>query len=266
MPCNFDEKLLHLFVDNELDSGEKERVAGHIENCPDCSMRLRIISATKNTLRIASQTQSAPLSLKARIQANLNNEQTVNSLRLSFADRFRLIFGGFRPAQATVIGAILILVISLVFIPGKSPASNLADTLTMEYIRHHGLIDDTGIESNKSQEVADFLLRQVGQPLDFPECIDSDLCVAGGCLEKFANLPIAHIIYKGGKTCCSLFVVPLTDSSAVLPNILTANADTFQVGQCNRSNYICWHRDRQLFILVGCCPQDKLLNLARASI
>jgi anti-sigma factor RsiW len=266
MPCNFDEKLLHLFVDEELGQTQKALTLRHIEGCEHCLARVRKLEAIRNSVRLACQSHNAPLSLKAKIQQNLDNEQMIKQLKLSLTDRIRLFLGELKPVQAAAAGVILILIISFIFIPGKSPVSNLAEALALEHIKHGGLIDETGIESSKGSEIADFLAGQVGHQINVSDCLDSDLCVSGGCLEKFGGQSIAHIIYKNHTIHCSLFIIDASDSSGVLSNILVANDDTFQIGQSQKAQYVCWKNDGKIFILVGRCTSERLLGLARNSI
>jgi anti-sigma factor RsiW len=266
MSCTFDEKLLYLFIDNELPPDQRTRVIKHIEQCHDCTIRIRTLTAFKNSVLLTCQIQTAPPSLKARIQESLDSQQSAQSLSLSFAEKIRMLFSGFRPMQAAVAGIIVLIMISFIFIPGNSPANHLADTLALEHLKHRGVIDESGIQSTKGAEIAEFLGQQVGQKLDIPDCMDSDLCVNGGFLENINLVPVAHIIYKNGKINCSLFVITLTDSSSASSNMLLIKEDTFQVGHSNQANYVCWREAAKLFILVGSCPQEKLMNLAKTSI
>jgi len=65
--CDWREKI-GLYVDGELEPGEEQAVASHLQSCADCSLAVQEQQALKKAVRIAGKRFSAPPELYASVQ------------------------------------------------------------------------------------------------------------------------------------------------------------------------------------------------------
>jgi mycothiol system anti-sigma-R factor len=69
--CELSMTRLHAYLDGELDAAGAAEFERHLEACPDCEIRLNTESQLHSALQQAGLYESAPASLRARIQARL---------------------------------------------------------------------------------------------------------------------------------------------------------------------------------------------------
>src|SRR5262249_14695418 len=81
MKCEDAALLLHAFADGELDPGRSRELESHIVACADCAARLRDIQAMQRAFARPELRETAPASLRARLDQALPAARPVPTRR-----------------------------------------------------------------------------------------------------------------------------------------------------------------------------------------
>lgn len=266
MTCRFDEKILHLYIDNELGAETKARVSEHLRFCDECLARVKAIENFKNKLSEVCSTIKTPQHLRSRVLEKLDQEQPSGEIKLRLLDNIKLIFQNVKPAQAVVPGLVFAFILLLVFIPNRDGLNSIAGILAKQHLHRHSLEIEDELQTNISSEISSFLVNYLGQRVDIPGSLGKDICLKGCCLFQVKDMQVAHVYYTSELIDCSLFIV---DSSIIgngRVDHLIASGVRFGYGSSKDVNYICWQKASKTYILASCCPHDKLINLAMTAI
>src|ERR1700681_4050313 len=110
MNCAECEILLHALIDGELDAGHARDIETHVKSCAACAEKLKSFRAMRDAIAEAALKETAPASLRARIEAALPQPSTQPSAQIIAPRKFnqpsrRTFFGGF--AVGSVVSAAL---------------------------------------------------------------------------------------------------------------------------------------------------------------
>jgi anti-sigma factor (TIGR02949 family) len=106
MNCADTEIMLHALIDGELDAGHARDVEAHVAACPGCAEKLAAFRAMRSAMASADLKETAPASLRARIEAALPQPSARIITPRQFArPSRRSFFGGF--AAGTALSAAL---------------------------------------------------------------------------------------------------------------------------------------------------------------
>jgi anti-sigma factor RsiW len=83
MTCDEARILLHALLDNELDAGHAREVEAHIASCRACAAEFSAQRDMQRVLADADLRYTAPVSLRARIEASLPQPQRQQPSRRS---------------------------------------------------------------------------------------------------------------------------------------------------------------------------------------
>lgn len=72
MSCDFTHTALHGYLDGELDASGSAEFERHLEGCRDCSKALEVEESLRSALLRSSLCESAPISLRKKIRAELD--------------------------------------------------------------------------------------------------------------------------------------------------------------------------------------------------
>jgi len=266
MICKFDDKILHLYVDGELDDEKKIRLTEHLRFCDDCSARVREIESLKNVLSKACLTVRAPLYLRSKVIEKIGREQSFKEIKFTFLDNIRLFFQDMKPAQAIIPGFIFAIVLLLVFVPNRSGLSTMAGILAQQHLHHNRPGIEAELQTDISSEVNVFLSGCLGQTVNIPGCLGKDVYLKGCCLFKVQDMNVAQVGYGNGSTKCSRFIIDSPILEDCRANYLVASGVKFRYGSIENVNYICWQEGSNTFVIISCCPHYKLINMAISTI
>jgi anti-sigma factor RsiW len=268
MDCNFDEKLLHQYIDDELEAGQKAAIESHLGLCAICQNRIAELKGLKDILATACLEQKAPLVLRYRILDSLEQESIARDKKPGIFERLRNFNFLFRPARIAVPALAGLVIVALVWLNW----SYRQPRITIELVTNEHLADAGMITANKNgkEEIAAIiktLINNSNQSLDIPDCLAPGTNIANGHLTQIGDANAAHILYANDSTHCSLFIFPTGVLTTRDPqHVLISSGTEYQCGRNNGLNYVLWGKNGRTYIITSCCSHEKLLNMARSAI
>ena len=155
MKCQKVQRQLSAYVDNELDSVEKENIDNHIHTCPHCKQALVLLNDTWDLLNIIDKPRAAPF-LYTRIMARIGEQETRKKLRI--IDRVLL------PITVVAVVVLGILVGGMVSRKGELKNSDLivrVESVSSVYLNN--------VESDSNASIGDAYLDLAYQELSGEE-------------------------------------------------------------------------------------------------
>ncbi len=266
MNCKFDEKILHLYLDNELGPNAEARVIEHLKYCADCQAKLQSLQVLRNELSGACLAIKAPPQLQERIMERLEPAANSKTVELSFLENIRLAFMKLRLSQALASGLIFAVILFLVFVPGGKSLNSIAGNLAKEHLEWQNNHKEYSIRSNESSEINAYLNKHLGFETDVPEFLGGDYQLKGAYLIKLMGKPAAFVCYATDDKTCSFFIVDKSVLESSRTKIFVASGVEFEFGSTHDLNLIGWQKGDLAYILCSCCPHEKLVNMAVSSI
>jgi mycothiol system anti-sigma-R factor len=128
------------YLDNQLSGRELEAFVAHLETCKECTLQLEAEQALSRLLRDSSPLYPAPLALRARVSAVLNQTPA----RSPISQRLRRVWRGlaqWTPTWSLTVPALLMIVAALIFIPGVTRQVSAASYVSAAAAAHRGYLD-----------------------------------------------------------------------------------------------------------------------------
>ena len=243
--CESNGRLLHGYLDGELDAVRAVEFEEHLKICPDCAEELREQQNLRQSLRSANLYERAPERLRSRIRADLAEGRSEQAQRKLIAMPRRAVFSWLAATAAIVVA----LFVGAKVVP-KIVRQHQRDLLAQEMVASHirslqpGHLFD--VQSTDQHTVKPWFDGK----LDFaPPVVDlgpAGFPLIGGRLDYADGRPVAALVYGRQKHLINVFVWPAESSPAELPAIQTIQG----------YNLVFWWRDGMNF----CAASD--LNIA----
>jgi anti-sigma factor (TIGR02949 family) len=245
--CESNGRLLHGYLDGELDAVRAVEFEEHLKACPECAGELREQQNLRQSLRSANLYERAPESLRSRIRAEFAGDQTQNVQRKPIPMPRRAIFNWLAAAAVIAVA---------IFVGGKVVPEVVRqrqmDLLAQEMVSSHirslqpGHLFD--VQSTDQHTVKPWFDGK----LDFaPPVVDlapEGFPLIGGRLDYADGRPVAALIYGRQKHLINVFVWPAESSTAELPGIQTIQG----------YNLVFWWRDGMDFCAASDLNIDEL--------
>jgi anti-sigma factor (TIGR02949 family) len=243
--CESNGRLLHGYLDGELDAVRAVEFEEHLKSCPECAGELRKQQDLRQSLRSANLYQRAPESLRSSIRAQIPGSPAQNVQRKLIPMPRRAVFNWLAAAAAV---AFAIFVGAKVFpdVVRQHQTDLLAQEMVASHIRslQPGHLFD--VQSTDQHTVKPWFDGK----LDFaPPVVDlaqAGFPLIGGRLDYADGRPVAALVYGRQKHLINVFVWPAESSTTELPRIRTIQG----------YNLVFWWRDGMDF----CAASD--LNVA----
>lgn len=202
MNCDQVQRLLHGYVDGELDVVNALEIEAHLHDCPDCAREYRELAAMQSVLKNPALFHPAPPGLQKRVTASVRKPSP------KAASWTRLPWGW-------VTAAVLLAVMAAFWAGGAGPnrlVPGRGDALAQEVLTAHvrSLQVDhlTDVASSDQHTVKPWFDGK----LDFsPTVVDlatEGYPLAGGRLDYLDGHPVAALVYGRYKHVINLFVWP----------------------------------------------------------
>jgi anti-sigma factor RsiW len=209
MNCAECEVLLHALIDGELDAGHARDVEAHVATCSGCAEKLKAFRAMQAAMAAANLKETAPASLRSRIEAMMPSEALARTSAQIIAPRKfhqpsrRMFFGGF--AAGTALSAAL--AATLVFaVFTHDQEQTIADEVVSAHIRSlqpGHLID---VETSDQHTVKPWFDGKVDVAPPVIDLTAEGFTLLGGRLDYIDGEPVASVVYKRRKHVINLLV------------------------------------------------------------
>jgi mycothiol system anti-sigma-R factor len=245
MNCSEVQRLLHAYIDAELDMADTLEVERHLETCPACLATYNDYQTLRTAIKADSLYFRAPEKLQKRVQSSIR--QVNQDAFISRLASWR----GIGIAAALIIAAAL----AIFFTHFTSPSSSqsqvqqaVLDSHVRSLMAGH-LVD---VPSSNQHTVKPWFNGK----LDFsPPVVDlasQGFPLIGGRLDYLNDRAVAAIVYKHRKHIINLFIWPTTQS---------ANSETNTTDQ--GYHLIHWTKAGMTYWAVSDLNQDELQTFAQ---
>ena len=210
MNCEETQRLLHAYIDAELDVVNSLAIEQHLQKCAACTRAYESDQALRTALKVNSLYFQAPASLRKRVQLAMPKIARAPHVArrtswpwLSAAALLLLLLGGFAFWAFTQ------------FRPNSADESRIAQAVVDSHER--SLVDDHLVDTFSSDPTT--LKTWFEGKLGYsPPVIDLTLqgfSLVGGRLDFLGNQAVAAIVYKCGNHVINLFAWPATQNTDI---------------------------------------------------
>jgi len=238
--CESNGRLLHGYLDGELDVVRAVEFEEHLKACAGCAGELREQQNLRQSLRSANLYERAPASLRSRILAELPGGQAQQAQRKLIPMPRRAVLNWLAVAAA-IVAAFVFGARVIPNIGGQRQTDLLAQEIVASHIRslQPGHLYD--VQSTDQHTVKPWFDGK----LDFaPPVVDlapAGFPLVGGRLDYANGRPVAALVYQRQKHLINVFVWPVESSPTKVPDIQTIQG----------YNLVFWWRDGMYFCAVS---------------
>ena len=202
MSCYRAQKLLHGYVDGELDRLHTAEVERHLEQCEDCELDYRSHTNLRSSLADTSLYYHAPAHLKNRIRLSLRKEVKAKATQPIFPGSWAIV--GISLALLLLIGTVWN-VVPPVMQPPKE--ERLAQEIVSNHIRSLQMTSHlTDVLSSDQHTVKPWFNGKVDFSPPVRDFWEQDFRLYGGRLDYLRNKTLAALIYQHRQHYISLFI------------------------------------------------------------
>jgi len=204
--CQNTQKLLHAFVDEELDLAVSLEVEEHLGECSACAQRHQSIHKLRSHIKEESSRYELPARLQTRLRRAIGTKD-IDSRRPSNGWRWMAI-------AASLAFAVLAVSTLTRFLPSRPEATALlADELLASHVRSQMLSSHlVDVTSSDQHTVKPWFEGK----LDFSPAVidlkDQGFRLLGGRVDYIGRRPVAALIYQRHKHVINLFIWPSGES------------------------------------------------------
>jgi anti-sigma factor RsiW len=236
MNCAECEVLLHALIDNELDAGHAREVEAHVQDCPTCTGKLAAFRAMREAMAAANLKETAPLSLRNRIEAALPAPKPpVPAPRRLFTPSRRTFFGGF--AAGTVLSGALAASLALAVFRNDRDQM-IASEVVSAHLRSLQAGHLTDVQTSDQHTVKPWFNGRLDVAPPVIDLTAQGFTLIGGRLDDIDGQPAASIVYQRRKHVINLFVAQ--QLGATVSGVKTAIVQGFNVRHWRQEGLDFW--------------------------
>jgi anti-sigma factor (TIGR02949 family) len=238
--CDENARLLHGYLDGELDLVRNLEIEEHLKTCPHCAQELRGQQTLRKAFRSANLYDRAPRGLEARIRATLPLEDRV---RLTPRRAFR----NWVTVAAAIVLAFFLGWRGLPGLSGRSQPQLLAQEVVASHIRSLQPGHLVDVESTDQHTVKPWF----GGKLDFSppvkDFVTDGFPLIGGRLDYLDHRNVAVLVYQRRKHLINLYLWPDEPGADTSPQ--SVSSEGYHV--------IFWHSGGMHFCAVSDVNADE---------
>jgi anti-sigma factor RsiW len=208
MDCTQVRRLMHAYIDKELDFTSVNTVDGHLQSCAACKGIYDEYSALQSAIRQRASYYTAPTALVHRIRAQIG-APAVRSPARTFKPRRQWFQPGewLRLGTAVAATAIVTWMVAPQLI-GPSQDEALLEDVIAGYARAGLTNHVTDVETSDQHTVKPWLSGKLDFSPPVTDLTTKGFPLVGGRLDYLDNRPVAALVYRHRQHLINLFVWP----------------------------------------------------------
>jgi anti-sigma factor (TIGR02949 family) len=237
--CDDNSRLLHGYLDGELDLVRSLELEEHLKTCPDCAQELRSHQTLRRAFRSANLYERAPAGLQSRIRASLAREAGV-------AAKAAVSIGRREFWNWAAVAAAIAFVVLLTFryFPGRevrTESNLLAEEIVASHIRalQPGHLLD--VQSTDQHTVKPWFNGKLDFSPPVRDLAEAGYPLIGGRLDYVARHPAAALVYQRRQHLIDVFIWPGEGKSAPQKSEISSQG----------YNVLCWQSSGMDFCAVS---------------
>jgi anti-sigma factor RsiW len=208
--CQEAHRLIHPYLDGELDLVRSLEIEAHFKDCQTCTQAYNELRSLHSAVGDKALRFEPPAALRNRISSAVRDESgTANrSLRLSWS---RMIPGLISAVSGVVLVIVAFSLIALLSRPSTS------DLVSQEIVSSHvrSLMEKhlTDVPSSDQHTVKPWFDGRLDFSPPVKDLASAGFSLAGGRLDYIGNRPVAALIYQRRQHYINVFIWPSTGAS-----------------------------------------------------
>jgi len=197
-------KLLHAYLDKELDLSTMLEVESHLEHCDSCRRELQALTAMGATIRREAHYFQASERLRQRIQAGIN---TTDRKKRWFHGVF--VFPSSRPLLVSL--ATIALAVGLgSYLAQPSRSDRLTQEIVSSHVRSLMAEHLTDVASSDQHTVKPWFTGKLNYSPQVVDLTEHGFPLVGGRLDYLDAHPVTALVYRRRQHSINVFVWPST--------------------------------------------------------
>jgi anti-sigma factor RsiW len=191
------QKKIGLYVDGELEPGEEQAVAGHLQSCADCSSAVLEQQALKKAVRVAAKRFTAPPELYASIHRQMQPKKNA---------------GLWLRASALAVSALLLAIVAFAWMSRPSASNATVAQLIDQHVIMLASVNPVDVISSDKHTVKPWFQGKLPFTFNPPElAAGSPFTLVGGKLIYAQHAPGAELVYQVRQHKISVFIFQARD-------------------------------------------------------
>lgn len=239
MACDDNARILHAYLDGELDLVRSLEIEEHLKTCHDCAQELRSHQTLRRAFRSANLYDRAPAGLQSRIRASLAREADAGGQPIPVTSR-RAFWNWAAVAAAIAIAVLL----ALRFLPGRD-AGLESNLVAEEIVASHTRALQPGhlldVQSTDQHTVKPWFNGKLDFSPPVRDLSEAGFPLIGGRLDYVARHPAAVLVYQRRLHLIDVFIWPGEGKPAPPKSEFASQG----------YNTICWQSSRMDFCAIS---------------
>jgi anti-sigma factor RsiW len=205
--CESTQRVLHGYVDGELDLSGSLEIEGHLESCPNCSRMQQDLLTLREKFNSGNLYFSAPPGMERRIRAALPRQRRTPWLSA--------------PARWLAVAASMAVVAVAVWRAAPLATGNtLAQEVVSSHVRSLMPGHLTDVLSSDQHTVKPWFTGKLDFSPSVKDLAAEGYPLVGGRLDYIGGRPVAALVYQRRKHVINVFTWPSPQESRIVSSVL----------------------------------------------